>query len=72
MKAYILDIIKTIQRFSKYLDDQALFLNQRWVFFDDKNECKILFIFINNNELLISINGNVKKINGNILIIEQY
>lgn len=61
MKAYILDIIKTIQRFSKYLDDQALFLNQRWVFFDDKNECKILFIFRNNNELLISINGNVKK-----------
>ena len=61
MKAYFLDIIKTIQRFSKYLDDQVLFLNQRWVFFDEKSDCKILFIFRNDNELLISINGNVKK-----------
>lgn len=61
METYFLDIISKVKRFSKSLDDQVLFLNQRWVIFDEKNESKILFIFRKNNELLISVNGDVRK-----------
>lgn len=61
MKTYFLDIISKFKKFSKSLDDQALLLNHRWVIFDEMNESKILFIFRKNDELLISINGDVRK-----------
>lgn len=61
MKTYFLDIISKVKKFSKLLDNQVLFLNQRWVIFDEMNESKILFIFRKNDELLISVNGDVRK-----------
>ena len=61
MKTYLLDILSKVKRYSKSLDDQVLFLNQRWVIFDENSDTKNLFIFRENNELLISVNGDVRK-----------
>ncbi len=76
MKSYILDIIPKIQKFSKRLDEFAFLLNQHWVLFDDTlNETKTVFIFRENNELIISNNGIIEKskwefIGNDSLIIE--
>lgn len=61
MKTYLLDILSKVKRYSKSLDDQVLFLNQRWVIFDENSNTKNLFIFRENNELLIAVNGDVRK-----------
>ena len=61
MKTYISDIIPKIQRYSKQLDNLTLLINQHWVVIDDVNKTKIVYIFRQNNELLISQNGKVEK-----------
>jgi len=61
MKTFLADIIPSIQRFSKQLDDLTMLTNQHWVSLGDINDSKKVFIFRKNNQLLISENGIVQK-----------
>ena len=61
MKTFIADIIPKIQRFSKKLDDLTKLTNQHWVSLGDITNNKKVFIFRQNNQLLISENGIVEK-----------
>jgi hypothetical protein len=61
MNTYIADIIPRIQRFSKRLDDLTKLTNQHWVSLGDINQSKRVFIFRQNNQILISENGIVEK-----------
>lgn len=76
MKSYLSDIIPKIQRFSQKLDNLSLLTNQHWVILDDITNNKIVLIFRNNGELLISTNGIVSKgkwefLGNNTLLIDQ-
>ena len=57
MKTYIADIIPSLQRYSKKLDDLTKLSNQHWVSIDDETNIKTVFIFRENNELLVYENG---------------
>jgi hypothetical protein len=61
MKTYISDIIPKIQRYSKSLDNQTLLKGQHWVILDEIENNKSVYIFRDNNELLISTNGKVER-----------
>jgi hypothetical protein len=61
MKTFILDIIPKIQKYSKKLDDITLLSNQHWVLMDSIGGSKTVFIFRLNNELLVSVDGKVKR-----------
>jgi len=61
MRTYISDIIPRIQKFSQKLDNLTLLTNQHWVVIDDIDKTKNVYIFRENNELLISQNGKVEK-----------
>jgi len=60
MKTFILDIVSKISSYSKKLDDKSLIINKKWILVDDSNE-KSVFIFRENNQLLISENGIIQK-----------
>ena len=61
MKTYLADIIPKIQKFSQKLDDLTKLTNQHWVSLSDIKEIKSVYIFRNNNQLLISNNGIIEK-----------
>ncbi len=61
MRTYITDIIPKIQRFSQKLDNLTLLMNQHWVAIDDIENTKSVYIFRENNELLIALNGRVER-----------
>jgi len=61
MKVFITNILETVLRFSKKLDDLTLLTNHHWVLFDEIENSKTVYIFRPNNQLLISINGKVTK-----------
>lgn len=61
MKIYLSDLLPKIQRFSKKLDNLTILTNQNWVLVEKIGESKVVFIFRDNNELLISKNGLVEK-----------
>lgn len=61
MKTFISDIIPKIRRFSKKLDKLTLLTNQHWVVLDNISETKNVYIFRDNNQLLIAQNGKVEK-----------
>ena len=61
MKTFIADIIPRIQRYSQKLDELTKLTNQHWVSLGDIADEKRVFIFRNNNQLLVSINGIVEK-----------
>ncbi|TYB76805.1 hypothetical protein ES677_09735 [Bizionia gelidisalsuginis] len=63
MNAYFLNVIPKIQQFSKKLDDLTLLKNQNWVLIDESNDNKNVFIFRDNNQVIISKNGKVKREN---------
>ncbi|MCL7755160.1 hypothetical protein [Polaribacter sp. Z022] len=63
MKAYFSNIIPKIQQFSKKINDLAILKNQNWVLIDESNDTKHVFIFRDNNQILISKNGKVKREN---------
>ena len=76
MKTYFSDIIPKIQRFSQRLDNLTLLTNQHWVVIDDIDKTKNVFIFRENNELLIAQNGKVEKakweyLGNNTLLIDR-
>lgn len=61
MRTYVADIIPKIQRFSQKLDNLTMLTNQHWVVLDELEQSKTVYIFRNNGELLIAINGKVEK-----------
>jgi hypothetical protein len=61
MKTFVADIFPKIQRYSQKLDNLTLLTNQHWVSIDNLTAKKTIYIFRNNNELLISMNGKVEK-----------
>ena len=61
MKTYFSDIIPKIQNFSQKLDNLTLLTNQHWVAIDGINDTKTVYIFRQNSDLLISLNGIVEK-----------
>lgn len=61
MKTYLADIIPSIQRFSKSLDDVALLKNKHWVMLDPVSGIDKTFIFRDKNELIVSKGGNVER-----------
>ena len=61
MKFYLLEIINKIQNLSRKLDEAALIENNHWVYIDDLNIEKKVYIFRPNGQLLISTNGIVNK-----------
>lgn len=76
MKTFISDIIPRLQRFSQKLDNLTLLTNQHWVVFDDIINNKITYIFRENNDLIISINGKAEiakweYIGNNSLLIKR-
>ncbi|MEI8274322.1 MAG: hypothetical protein WCG08_17045 [Paludibacter sp.] len=76
MRTYISDIFPRIQKFSQKLDNLALLTNQHWVVIDDIDNTKNVYIFRQNNELLISQNGKVEKakweyLGNNSLLIDR-
>jgi DNA-binding Xre family transcriptional regulator len=76
MKTYISDLIPKLQRFSQKLDNLTLLTNQHWVVFDGITDNKNVYIFRENNELLISLNGKVEKakweyLGNNSLLIDK-
>jgi len=76
MKYYISDIIPSIKRYSKKLDEDALLLNHDWVLFNDTIESRTNYIFRRNEELIITEKGIGKRtkwqnIGNQRLLIEQ-
>lgn len=61
MKTFFTDIIPKIQRYSQKLEDLTKLTNQHWVSINDINRSKRVFIFRQNNQLLISENGVVER-----------
>jgi hypothetical protein len=61
MRTYVADIIPKIQRFSQKLDNLTMLTNQHWVVLDELEQSKTVYIFRNNGELLIAIDGKVEK-----------
>lgn len=61
MRTFFADIIPKIQRFSQKLDDLTKLTNQHWVSISEIAQNKRVFIFRQNNQLLISENGIVEK-----------
>lgn len=61
MKTYISDLIPKLKRYSQKLDNLTLLTNQHWVMIDDVTNVKSVYIFRDNNQLLISLNGKVEK-----------
>lgn len=55
------DIFPKLQRYSQKLDNLTLLTNQHWVSIDNILANKIVYIFRNNNELLVLTNGKVEK-----------
>jgi hypothetical protein len=77
MKTFLADIFPKIQRFSDKLDNLTLLTNQHWVSIDDILTTKTVYIFRNNNELLVSTNGKVEKerweyLGNKSLLIDSY
>ncbi|KOS07725.1 hypothetical protein AM493_17990 [Flavobacterium akiainvivens] len=61
MKTYAADIIPKIERFSQKLDNITMLVNHHWVVLDEASQTKTVYIFRNNGQLLISVNGRVQK-----------
>lgn len=61
MKTYIAEIIPRLIRFSNKLDDLAKLTNQHWVSLSEIEDSKKVYIFRDNNQLIISDNGIVEK-----------
>lgn len=58
MKTYILDLPNRLNRISENLDVKSVLCNKSWVVFNETGD-KELYIFQENGELIISLNGVV-------------
>jgi hypothetical protein len=61
MQTYLSDIIPSISRYSKQLNDETLLTSRHWVVIDEIANRKNIYIFRKNRDLLISTNGLVEK-----------
>ncbi|WP_027471925.1 hypothetical protein [Saccharicrinis fermentans] len=61
MYTYFLDIIPKLLKFSLKLDNLTKLTDQYWVLVDENISSKIVYIFRDNNELLVSKNGQVER-----------
>lgn len=61
MKTFLADIIPRIQSFSQKLDSLTMLKNQHWVSIDNIYNSKTVYIFRDNNQLLISKDGLVER-----------
>jgi len=59
MQTYFLNIIPSLARFSKKLDDITLLTSKHWVILNESTQSKSTYIFRNNKELIVSENGIV-------------
>lgn len=59
MQTYFLNIIPSLARFSKKLDDITLLTSKHWVILNKITQIKSTYIFRNNKELIVSENGIV-------------
>jgi hypothetical protein len=59
MQTYFLNIIPSLARFSKKLDDITLLTSKHWVILNENTQIKSTYIFRNNKELIVSENGIV-------------
>ena len=59
MQTYFSNIIPSLARYSKKLDDISLLTTRHWVILDESSQSKSTYIFRNNNELIVSENGIV-------------
>lgn len=59
MQTYISNIIPSLARFSKKLDDITLLTSKHWVILNETTQIKSTYIFRNNKELIVSENGIV-------------
>ena len=61
MQTYLSDIIPSISRYSKQLNDETLLTSRHWVVVEELENRKSISIFRKNRDLLISTNGSVEK-----------
>ena len=61
MQTYLSDIIPSISRYSKQLNDETLLTSRHWVVVEELENRKSIYIFRKNRDLLISTNGSVEK-----------
>ncbi|MEZ4802181.1 MAG: hypothetical protein R2797_05360 [Gelidibacter sp.] len=61
MKDFLTELIPKIEQFSEKLNNTALLTRQHWILLDTDNSTYKKYIFKNNGELLISIDGKVSK-----------
>jgi hypothetical protein len=61
MQTYLSDIIPSISRYSKQLNDETLLTSRHWMVVEELENRKSIYIFRKNRDLLISTNGSVEK-----------
>lgn len=61
MQTYLSDIIPSLSRYSKQLNDETLLTSRHWVVIDEIANRKNIYIFRKNRDLLISTNGLVER-----------
>jgi hypothetical protein len=61
MKIYLKDLLPKLQRFSNNLDNLTMLTNQHWVSIDNIHTSRVVFIFRENRDLIVSTNGVVEK-----------
>jgi hypothetical protein len=76
MKSFFSELVPKLYSYSQKLDNKALLVNQQWILLNDENSTSLnLYIFRDNNELLISKDGQVLKakwdyVGDNTLIVD--
>ena len=58
MKTYINSLLPRLQRYSKKLNDTAIFAEIPWSYLDEDGD-RVVYIFRENQELLVSKRGEV-------------
>ena len=76
MKTSLFNIYDKIKNYSHKIDNLSLLIDQNWIKINEDNASKVVFIFRNNGQLLISENGIVEKakwehITTNSLLIDR-
>lgn len=59
MKNYIEGLLPKLKSWSRQLDRESILKNIQWTMVDNQGLTDTIYIFRNNNELLVSVSGNV-------------
>ena len=60
MKEYIYSLLPRLSQYSKSLNNSAILVDHPWIFINDDGQ-KSKFVFRPNNDLLVSVQGEVQK-----------